>query len=532
MKTYILINKDKILEVMAAQFIDCNVQGILLYRAFPYFDESKVCIQLILNNYDKDSLVRLDKNTYYMLSGISLEIRKYKIYVRSDESKKKLLNMLDLYREIKFLDNLQIDVCTNIINNSDEKKLEELNIPEHIREYENVKSSIYNSIKGLISGMLYNNVSFKNNLINNYPIFFSDYTSIVNLKEHLMNQNVKDRKLMRQINDVETAIGEKCIEATRKLYKHNLIFEMNQKKKVCFNREIFNSSEREVMLYDKLINALFIYDKKQSPKERLKKAISKLAKYVEENDTDKMITDDMHTLLMRLREEDFNVSVDDIKTNLVKNLFALVIKIENFKELIIFLSEKKIPDPNMALGAYGMCVGYDNLPNILVEDIQYDFLLSEVFRDNVEYYERVYYDRCFNMILTRYKIDYYTNKFAQIKYPAGEKKLQMNGMDIEIINTNEHTNIKLSDNYIGNLSIIIIPRKTNVSKSIRYFDAKISEIEKLYDNFTYDNTYYFYTKLEKGKIRKIKRIQQEYLFSIILGSVFKFIDKEMCVDER
>lgn len=520
MKMYYVTDIDNLLNILALQYISCSSKSEFLYKKYPVLGENEVCIEVILNKTDNKKFLEYTKGIYYLTAGINLEIRNFNILFFNQKEMDNFKVIKDLYYEIKAAafscyvqkvgNNLKCEMVENI-----------LRLPQ-ISNYELYKSNINDALKGFLCGFLYYNNYIKEFVVNNYNLGYKELSAITKMISELRGQKLMDKTIYLKSKNFKKALEKKFYQQIKNLDKKELIFYCDDKKRLRVNKNIITLNEFEMSLFEVFINNTIQNVSLLGTKQLVRNNINAIYEYILKNNIDNLYIEDIQKVYNRANDLDFDISINDIKSEFFKNLFITYTKFENLKEFQLILDEKKVNADFLAHSMFGLCKGYSKLPNSFVIKSLYDSILNNIFLGGVENIERIYGDRDYNRRYTENILYYYFNKIAFLLKNIEQEFIENKQFKITFNKKDgEKYHLVIDNKEIGKLLINYYP---HIENNI-YFDKKINRLKDAYNNFIRNSHYYFSYELRSGKVKKMCKDLQRYYYSIVIKDIYKIIER-------
>lgn len=519
MLTYCLLNKDDMLNIMSSKSIELNLGNHILYSKLPCCNQDKFIFQLKLTYNKIPNLIKIDKHQFVLNESIQLENIYYKILYQNEEQKQFLKNMMLLYREMKFGKNEEINIKHNYLkcfNDMDTDTIE-LDKDDVLYNYESIKNMRVDRIKGMIYGLVSEPALNLQNIFENIP-YYSERESIDAMMRLLRENKSLDRKLYNKFLSLKNELGRKLVETFISMDKNELLFSFNEFKKISFNNNYLKVTQLEKEIYEILINKIINYKNNNFGKDILHNVILEIINLIENNYNYDDLKQDIVLLKNRILYNDYIVNVNEIKSDLVKNIYAVYIKFNNVKELYSYIDSKEISKSYIALSIYGACQGFKNMPYSIIIDVDKNNLVLKIIKASLGNVYNNFYNLRYNLYYTRDKINLCINSIVLRRKEIRD----YNFKDIKITIQESYSKyiIKINKPIIGTMNINIYNRKPNMANTIKFYDNKIRKLSLKYKNFEYDKNIYFTYSFINDSEYKFSNLQKEYYFSIILKEVY------------
>ncbi|MBE6049828.1 MAG: hypothetical protein E7214_03980 [Clostridium sp.] len=502
MDLYYIINKDKLFEVLSSLVICINDE--IVYTEKPCINKEECLLKIQIAYLDHSQLVKVKPKVYRLNKLFNLENTKIYFLFIDELMMNKIKNTCNYIKEIK-VNNEYMNKRFLVYNNEKTCDRYEQNLVKTIDAIDkknklNLRKLLI--LKGIVYGGFFNTSVVDRYILENYSNLYTEYKDI----NYMINEFNTNKKISREIyrSFIQTRkLLRKQIEVDlNKADYSNLLIEEVSEHSVVFNNNYLKLSDTELKLFENIIKYIFNNFLESNEYE-----IEKLVKYIVSISTKYNIVNDAQKLKNRVINEDYSVNVQDIKSSIIKNLYAVCIKNDNNKEFIEFLIEKNIDKSYLAYIFNGAIKGIMFLGKSIIPNFQNGVLKQSInmIEKNLGMNKKE---------LLKLKLHYYIHDI----YDYMGKEFERNGEFVF------HSNINLNSISIElirdkvKIEIFYRPKKSKYSKNIKYFEEKNFRLKKLKLNYKNDDIYFYYHYIIENKIKPINS-RYEYIFGNILESI-------------
>lgn len=521
MLVYYLLQKKEIVNIMSSKIVELNITNGILYTKMPQLSPEIFALRFYLRENEKEDLIKLKASVYSLNRGIHLEGRRFKIILNDEEQLEYLKQTNLLYKEIKFTNEDNKNICLKYLKENNNNYILAHNKETLLQQYELKKNIRVNKIKGMIYGITSEAGMLKDYILDNFSIYYQELTGITIMMERLRNKKMLDNSLFINFKNLKRNLEKKVIRSVNDLDKKELIFKFNEKRNIEFSNDFLALAPLEKQLFEVIINKIINNVENASEKEMLANIIIQIDKVINNNAEYNEFSNDIKLILDRVYEKNYDTNINNIKSILFKNIYAVYIKYNNLRELYTFLNEKHIPRKYISMSLYGASKGFTYMPNSSTLNLQRDIWAYEVIKSSLINVENNFYDTKYNNNYTKSKIYYFLNEISF--YVNKTKNCNLLYTDIVIENIKNYVQMTIRSKDYGEMVINFYPRTKNMAKSIKYFDNKIERLKEIYVNLNYNDSIYFYYYFIKNKKIKMNILQKEYYFSVLLKEISNVI---------
>jgi|GEM_PF-4211107 len=479
--------------------------GILLFKnpVDVDLDESLKLIQypLVLkmslskNDIDMDNLKQLSGNIYVYLKTIYLSPMNVKVLFYSEEHLKKVIDNslynLETKTLRKYANNFAIikkeDKEKNLCN---EKPSVSYDITEDYIINEVKNDSFFNTIKGFYYGLLYTKPEI---------IYSSEYDIQIFQVLTLLNNIIsKKRKFFKRINRIKDfTIKERDFNKNNT----NMIRINNTKRSMTLNRKYFTSvlEEEEIGVLNIILNEIVQANMEMKQKftfDYIKKLLVSIGMNVSKRYGENSVYKaDLVYIYKRMINGQATIDSSYLKSDLMKNFFAVLLKGKDMQALESYLSAEANRKPCIAFAIAGAIIGFADLPKTFTKPIfdnaqlsmDIDFQLRNIrimiWKYNNSKY--IYCKRLFSLITILKRCDNYYNFIKKLPYIKS-----CIDKNIELINTGDRLNVIIHSSTDTRYVIVLYMKKyknvaSRFKKRIDTMGISKNIIKGIYPVFTY-----------------------------------------------
>lgn len=357
-----------------------NEDFLILFRKIPMFDllenqdsnyeEYPLVLELELDEYDiqkiGDEIYLLNRTIYFDLDTIKLLFFK-------EEHLQRVVQQSKLVTEVKnvakYVNNFEI------IDNFDELyKIDmPLNIPFSVYpiELELEFDKIFNSVKGFLYGYLFvNRFQMNSNLILIEEMGFK-INELIETSLQLTGEAKVICDMFGYTKDQmkKQYLREKNLKVNVEVDK---IFEFNLNSILLKDELSLRNNDVEKELFEQILIYLIMNSKQkvgQLEKNEQVELINVITDIVKLKNLDESYMNDIRLIRERCIENNFEIDVLNIKSIVLQNFYALILKYNNLDELTIFLKEKEIDKQFILYSFMGAFIGYSGLERRYTEKL-------------------------------------------------------------------------------------------------------------------------------------------------------------------
>lgn len=516
MYIYYKINKEKLLKILSSLILDINNEYV--YKNKIYIEKNEILIRIKVNYSEKIKLYSINKNIYIANITLNLENREIEFYCFDYNSIIELLKESELYKELK-IKNQALKSKFFVLEDSPKIEINDKNKNGLINEKKLKTDSKLESLKGII----YNAIIYKESIyeytLKTYCKCYEEYTDVCKIIENLKIKKILDKSIYHNLKNVKNQLESIIDKSLNNANFENILIENYDSQKIVFNNSFIDLPPKDMELFQDIcsyiINKLNIID---DDKEKL----DLLLKYINRKITDKSSMEDFNYVRRRFFEEEFGISVKNIKSDLIQNLFAVITKYNNTKELDYFLTENNIQNSYIAYMILGGIKRFTYCPySMNIGMIKDDKLISEIISQNLKNVEKIFYHGSVAHKITKLGLHYYLNYLYDKKDFLKSFKLDSN--DILIDDTDSILKITINGLFDSKFEVFYFKRNKYLAKTIKYFESRNIELRKLKNDYIVNEGIYFnYHFIINNKIKPID-FKFEELYLEVLQRIAKNI---------
>jgi len=474
-----------------------------------------------LFNYEKKQLRVIDKDTYILDKPLHFENRGISILYNNKEQLDLLEKMNNLYLEIKDINRYDIRCITDIRK----KDFRLINSKYHdyknesILDYRYKLNIQFDRIKGAIYMLFCYYYTLNEVLYNNYNIFSKEIRGLNGIINLIKDKNKLDRELYYSSKKMLNVLKKKDMRHIRENIINMKLFS-NDNYKLDFNHNLLELKKYEYIF---LRNVLSYIIKRKDDKFSVQDIVIFSKSMIQSNDIYDELQSDLNILSMRILEEDFTQDINNIKSDIVKNMFAFCIHYNNHFDLHTFIKNKGIKKNYIAYTLYGAMLGYSKIPNSLISDEYIDININkELLLKSIHELDHLFFNLSKTMMYKRDRIHYsIINILNKYSIENKESRIKINGYFLNYQSQNKmYNSLEITDNNEDFIVIDYWKRKGIIAKSIKYFDDKTNRVQKLSNsNEILQNKYIFSYYFVKDKKKKPLDLLLEEKYMIILNDI-------------
>lgn len=519
---YIRLTENQLIKALSSR----SIYEHMIYKSPPQLDSDHFLVELKLYSYEIKQMISINKYSYILNKPLHFENRNLSILYQNEKQIENIYKLQDLYLEIKNMNNYSIRNITNLklYNYTDTNNyIEEGN--DSIYNYRLNKRNRFDRIKGAIYMLYCHYIDLELDLYNKYNIFDTEIKSLNSIINNIKEKNRIDKALYHSSNNLLKLLNKRNIENIKKsIYYNDFFYYIDYK--LNFNYDLLNITYQEYIF---ILN-IFDYMGNSNHKDlKIENVVLFSKSLSEDNSYCNTLKSDINILFKRVIEQDFTQNISNIKSDIVKNLFAFCIHFNNQHNLYSFLNSKNTNKQYISYVFYGAFWGYSRTSNSLVSD---EYIYSDVNKSlllkSISEADSLIFNLKTTMAYKRDRIHYSIIKLLNHYLVELTKNNSINSYIL-----NHYQNDKLYDTLTitdNNTDFIVInfwKRKGRIAKSIKYFDNKTDRIKKLDKNLILKNDYVFsYSFIKNGKNISLDLLLEEK-YMIILNDIEIYIKKEV-----
>lgn len=520
---YIVLNEYQLMYALSSRSVIINP----LYKFIPIIGNDQFIIRVKLFNYEKKQLKFIDKYTYILDKPLHFENRRISILYNNKEQLDLLDKMNHLYLEIKDTDKYDIR-CVNDIRKKDFRPI----VSEYhdsknksILGYKHKLNIQFDRIKGAVYMFFCYYYELSEILYNNYNIFneeIRNFNEIINL---IKSKNKLDRELYYSSKRMLNILKKRDMDYIRERIIDMKLFSRDNYK-LDFNHHLLELTKREYIF---LRNILSYIIKRKNDEFNVQDIVIFSKSMIQSNDIYNDLQSDINILSMRILEEDFSQDINNIKSDIVKNMFAFCIHYNNHFDLHTFIKNKDINKSYIAYTFYGAMSGYSKIPNSLISDEYIDISVNkELLLKSIHELDHLFFNLSETMMYKRDRIHYSIINILNKYFIENRKSdVKINGYFLSYKSKNKmYNSLEITDNNEDFIVIDYWRRKGIIAKSVKYFDDKTNRVQKLSNsNQTIQNKYVFSYYFIKDEKKKPLDLLLEEKYMIILNDIENYFKK-------
>lgn len=364
---------------------------LVLFKTLPYFnltecsvseyEEYPIILSIEIDGNQLHNFIEIKENIYITDTTIYFNQNNVNVLFFSDEHKNKIIAKSTIVSETKTVN--KYSSCFRVINKSKLQNFSEdinkLQFPEYKimnQELSLFKDRFFNNIKGFYYGYISKKQSIN---INEKFYYFTLSSKRVESINNIIKTNVqvKDR-YVEIINDI-LQLSEKYALRSKKYSEDNYktlfanlnLFTLSEKFEIDMIGSEFKD-EHELKVFQIIVNTL-LKNPKQICKDVLNTDLSFVINLIKEQiieafGTSSLYIDDMLFIDKRIVYSDFDIKIESINSNVLKNFLCFLLKYNNIDELERYIDLKCIPNSHIAYSFLGAFFGFADLSKIVTNN--------------------------------------------------------------------------------------------------------------------------------------------------------------------
>lgn len=360
-----------------------NDDFLVLYRTIPIFnllsnkkdiyDEYPMILELDLD-IDEYDIQQINKQIYLVNRTVYFNLDNVRLIFLEEEHVQRVIQKSKLVLETKSV--------AKYINNfeviDDDKQIVKIDIPSNIKfptsktDKELEFDRIFNSVKGILYCYLFSNELKVNNNIRVMRDIAFKLNDILNLSAKLKGESEVVNDILLFTKDQVKKQYWKFKNNSRENENLNInkIFKFNLNN-ITFKDNLFNDNVEQTLFEHILI--YLTNNSKQKVGNLEKSEISKLVNGITDiartNKFDKRYIDDAKFIHDRFIMNNFETNISNIKSVVLQNFYAFILKYNNLDELKVYLKEKNIKNDFILHSFIGAFIGYSGLDREYTENL-------------------------------------------------------------------------------------------------------------------------------------------------------------------
>jgi hypothetical protein len=365
---------------------------VILFNKIPYFslidecsseyDEYPIVLSLDIPASKSKEFIEFDNNCFATDKTIYINEYSCNILFFSKEHMNNVVAKSTTVSEVKTL--LKYESQFKIMDDHKAAiKLESTQVKLPEVSSDDVEISLFhdrffNNIKGLIYGYIVENE--KNNVIKYYNDYLLGVKRIEGIQEiytinHILN-DFEAEYINDQLRNAEK-YSSRCLKLLKETYNSSIsdlqFISITEIGDVKVNIDLF-CDVQDLLVFEMIINILF-----QNPKQLRKEITSEnnmvtlieLIKHQIESNLGNISIyyKDISLTLERIKDSNFDITIECIKSIIMKNLFSFALKYDSIDELKKFIQLKNIHDKHIAYSFLGAYIGYADLSRVLTDNV-------------------------------------------------------------------------------------------------------------------------------------------------------------------
>ncbi len=354
--------------------LSINNDYITLYSKIPPFsflEDSKleqypIIIKVELKKEDS-KLIEINKGIF-LYSGTIYFNEKTKFLVQNKDEHNKILNKAKFISETKlynkYLNKIEIVSDSKFIINLEYVNDKYKSLVNPIKESEIEKDFMFNCIKGFYYSYYYSNPL----LINKTKIEIENQFAIYELENCIKSiekySNKSNKTILKNFIKSKNELIETNIKETKKTRK-NILFNIDNEE-INFNSyNIEFDSENEFKVFNLIINNILKLKKelKSISLQLIEQLIKSIAYNIKDNSYNdkKKYIEDLQLIYKRIIKHELGLDIKDLKSNIMQNFYATILKYDNILEFSKILRENNIKNNFLGFGLYGLLNGFSSI---------------------------------------------------------------------------------------------------------------------------------------------------------------------------
>lgn len=518
---YIRLTENQLIKALSSR----NIYEHVIYKLPPQLDNDHFLVKLKLYSYEVKQMVSVNKYSYFLNKPLHFENRNLSILYQNKNQLENIYKLKNLYLEMKDINNCSIENIANLklYNYTDTNNYIEQN--NSIYNYGLNKRNRLDKIKGAIYMLCCHYTDLELDLYNKYNIFDTEIKSLHSIINSITEKGKIDKELYYSSNSLLKLLKTKNIGNIKdSIYCNDFFYYIDYK--LNFNYDLLN------ITYPEYIFILNIFDYMGNSNHediKIENIVLFSKSLSEDNSYCNTFTSDINVLFKRVIEQDFTQDINNIKSDIVKNLFAFCIHFNNQHNLYSFLNNKNINKQYISYAFYGAFWGYSKIPNSLVSD---EYIYSDINKNlllkSLSEVDSLFFNLKTTMAYKRDRIHYSIIKLLNNCLIELAKTNSINNYILNYYQNDKlYDTLTITDNNMDFIVIDFWKRKGRIAKSIKYFDDKTNRIKDLDKNLILKNDYIFsYSFIENGKNIPLDLLLEEK-YMIILNDIEIHIKKEV-----
>jgi len=360
-----------------------NDDFLVLYRTIPIFnllsnkkdiyDEYPMILELDLD-IDEYDIQQINKQIYLVNRTVYFNLDNVRLIFLEEEHVQRVIQKSKLVLETKSV--------AKYINNfeviDDDKQIVKIYIPSNIKfptsktDKELEFDRIFNSVKGILYCYLFSNELKVNNNIRVMRDIAFKLNDILKLSAKLKGESEVVNDILLFTKDQVKKQYWKFKNNSRENENLNInkIFKFNLNN-ITFKDNLFNDNVEQTLFEHILI--YLTNNSKQKVGNLEKSEITKLVNGITDiartNKFDKRYIDDAKFIHDRFIMNNFETNISNIKSVVLQNFYAFILKYNNLDELKVYLKEKNIKNDFILHSFIGAFIGYSGLDREYTENL-------------------------------------------------------------------------------------------------------------------------------------------------------------------
>lgn len=360
-----------------------NDDFLVLFRTIPIFkllsnkkdiyDEYPMILELDLD-IDEYDIQQINKQIYLVNRTIYFNLDNVRLIFLEEEHMQRVIQKSKLVLETKNV--------AKYINNFEvidsDKQIVKIDIPSNIKfptsktEKELEFDRIFNSVKGILYCYLFSNELKVNNNIRVMRDIAFKLNDILNLSAKLKGESevVNDILLFTRDQVKKQYLKFKNNSRENENLNINEIFKFNLNN-IAFKDNLFNDSVEQT-LFEQILIYLTNNSKQKVgnlEKSEITKLVNGITDIVRTSKFGKKYIDDAKFIHDRFIMNNFETSISNIKSVVLQNFYAFILKYNNLDELKVYLKEKNIRNNFILYSFMGAFIGYSGLDREYTENL-------------------------------------------------------------------------------------------------------------------------------------------------------------------
>lgn len=359
-----------------------NDDFLVLFRTIPVFkllsnskdiyDEYPMILELDLD-IDEYDIQQINKQIYLVNRTIYLNLDNVRLIFLEEEHMQRVIQKSKLVLETKgvakYINNFEV---------IDDNQIVKIDIPSNIKfpiskiDKELEFDRIFNSVKGILYCYLFSNELKVNNNIRVMRDIAFKLNDILNLSAKLKGESevVNDILLFTRDQVKKQYLKFKNNSRENENLNLNEIFKFNLNN-IVFKDNLFNDNVEQT-LFEQILIYLTNNPKQKVgnlEKSEITKLVNGITAIAQSSKFGKRYIDDAKFVHDRFIMNNFETSISNIKSIVLQNFYAFILKYNNLDELKLYLKEKNVRNTFTLYSFMGAFIGFSGLDREYTESL-------------------------------------------------------------------------------------------------------------------------------------------------------------------